>query len=53
MTDLGKLAEEAKKINLTEATRLAFGKCPTCGKKASVGRWLKWCPGRCSWVAPK
>lgn len=42
-----------KALDLQAAFREAFGKCPKCGTKAVAGRWLRWCPKRCNWQAPK
>lgn len=33
-------------INMHEALRLTFGKCPKCGVRLVRGSWLRFCPDR-------
>jgi hypothetical protein len=42
-----------KAMDIKAAMREAFGKCPKCGSKAVAGQWLRFCPKRCRWAAPK
>lgn len=33
-------------LDMKSAMRIAFGKCPACGKRLVSGYWLRWCPDR-------
>ena len=33
-------------LDINAAMRVAFGKCPKCGKRLVSGYWLRWCPDR-------
>lgn len=45
--DIGTRIKEAfGGINMQEAMRLIFGKCPKCSNRMVQGSWLRWCPDR-------
>jgi hypothetical protein len=53
MADLKEVSDALAEMDLKGALREAFGKCPKCGSKATGGYWLRWCPKKCKWVAPR